>query len=247
MNPTLFSRAFGRAARSVMLYFVLTPLLSAQTPVSPTGPPLRARVSYGDEVCFRGRPLLTCQRFWITEFGVAGRLDAALNHRESPPVFTWELGHMVNVSRRSAFGGSVLLAAVDEGARVGIRSRYRRWLRDITSLDLSAGLFLGGISDRGPYAYPRFTGTVAINFGDWFALSVHVDQERFRDQQIDPKAQQLGQLRFVQVPRTDLAWRVGASLGSYGGAIVGTAGPLILFIWAVGALSGWNCCGPTGN
>src|SRR5204863_210263 len=90
--------------------------------------------------CYRGRPLPPCRSFWITEFGLLGRLNALPEPRTTvDPFFRWEVGGMQNRNERTAFGATIVIEADDLGSRYGITPRYRRWLAPSLALDLSAG------------------------------------------------------------------------------------------------------------
>src|SRR5437764_874817 len=79
--------------------------------------------------CYRGRPLPPCRSFWITEFGLLGRLNALPEPRTTvDPFFRWEVGGMQNRNERTAFGATIVIEADDLGSRYGITPRYRRWL-----------------------------------------------------------------------------------------------------------------------
>jgi hypothetical protein len=93
------------------------------------------------QLCFRGKPLLECKTFWITEFGYNHRLD---RFSDSNSYFTWETGLMRNVNRQTAIGATLFFGADPYGHRYGLKPRYRRWLNNSVSFDLGAGVLLGG-------------------------------------------------------------------------------------------------------
>src|SRR5437762_6360603 len=64
--------------------------------------------------CYRGRPLPPCRSFWITEFGLLGRLNALPEPRTTvDPFFRWEVGGMQNRNERTAFGATIVIEADD--------------------------------------------------------------------------------------------------------------------------------------
>src|SRR5438552_16573004 len=73
--------------------------------------------------CFRGRPLPRCSSFWITEFGISARLSS--DQSAGGPLFTWELGGMMNQGTKNAFGAAMFVEASGDGSGLGVRPRYR--------------------------------------------------------------------------------------------------------------------------
>lgn len=168
--------------------------------------------------CFRGKPLPDCKTFWITEFGNSYRLD-------QPPrkyrnigerfYFTLESGLMANLNPKSALGATFMLGAGDNGIRFGVKPRYRHWLNNSTSLDIGYGVL---VAPR----FPGLTSHIGLNFGDWLALTTHLEIIRL----------ELMPFNRTQSRKTtaDVAWYVGAKLGSYPGLIASIVGPIIVLI-----------------
>ena len=72
--------------------------------------------------CFRGRPLPVCDRYWLTEFGLAAPvLNEGFNH--SGGLFTWELGRMKNVAEKHALGAAIFAEVGHLGDGLGLRPR----------------------------------------------------------------------------------------------------------------------------
>jgi len=164
--------------------------------------------------CFRGKPLPECKTFWITEFGYNHRLD---QYNVSHSYFTWETGLMRNVDRQTAIGATLFFGADPYGHRYGLKPRYRRWLNNSVSLDFGAGVLLGGEHDF-INRFPGLTSHVGLSFGDWLALTGHLEITRLQYK------------RFRIIKETDYAWYVGAKLGSYPGLIASIAAPIVYFI-----------------
>ena len=134
--------------------------------------PPRART--GD--CYRGRPLPPCRSFWITEFGLLGRLNPLPEPRTTVhPFFRWEVGGMQNQNERSAFGATIVVEGDDLGSRYGITPRYRRWLAPSVALDLSAGVLVAGSDD---FRFPGWVGQVAVLGGDYIGAALQVETFR---------------------------------------------------------------------
>jgi hypothetical protein len=168
--------------------------------------------------CFRGKPLPECKTFWITEFGFSPRLDRHRLGRRNDQVFyyTWEAGLMRNVERQTAIGATLFFGADNDGHRYGLKSRYRRWLSNSVSLDLGAGVLLGG--DHGFInRYPGLTSHVGLSLGDWLALTGHLEITRL-------------EYRRFKIKETDFAWYAGAKLGSYPGLIASVTAPIVYLL-----------------
>ncbi len=164
--------------------------------------------------CFRGKPLPQCKTFWITEFGYSHRLDRQSN---ADFYFTWEPGLMRNVGRQTALGATLFLGADEDGHRFGLKPRYRRWLNNSVSFDLGAGVLLGGENNFFNHRFPGLTSHVGLSFGDWLALTGHLEIFRFEN-------------RRFGIKETDFAWYVGAKLGSYPGLIGSAAAPIVYLL-----------------
>ena len=158
--------------------------------------------------CWRGQPKPNCDAFLLTEsnyfrsvviptakvhyyFSADSAQQSYYEVRDQDWNFTTEIGGMVNRSARTALGATLLLGASPDGATVGVKARYRRWLNaDGVALDIGAGVRTSQ-SNRATYTYdanvpyrepgpsPAFTGDVAINARDYLALVARVDVAKF--------------------------------------------------------------------
>lgn len=142
--------------------------------------------------CFAGNPLPQCKTFWITEVGYYHRAFGGGSLQQSVPPgayrrpdlynhFAWELGRMSNRGPRAAVGGTLLIGGGGSGFRYGVKGRYRRWVGERSSLDVSAGPL--GVVTRSQYSEPRIsgygiTGGVALGWKDWAAVTVNADAVR---------------------------------------------------------------------
>ena len=185
--------------------------------------------------CFRGKPLPKCKTFWITEFGYSLKLDEQPRRYQSSGTnfyFTWEYGLMRNLNQKSALGAALFGGADDNGHRFGVKPRYRRWLDNSTGLDICAGVLFGGENNQFSPRFPGMTSHVGLNFGDWLALTAHLEIIRL---EVPPfERSQSG------TTTTDVAWYFGAKLGSYPGLIAGIVGPIIAYIIFINSDFGWN-------
>jgi len=136
-----------------------------------------------------------CRTFWITEFGLLGRLNPLPEPRTTVhPFFRWEVGGMQNQNERSAFGATIVVGGDDLGSRYGITPRYRRWLSPSLALDLSAGVLVAGTDD---FRFPGWVGQVAVLGGDYVGAALQVETFRHlgrRDVGV------YGGLKFASVP-----------------------------------------------
>ena len=174
---------------------------------------------------WRGRPLAETRSFLITEFGVLARIDDNPYIVLDPRIaFSFDLGWMKNISESGAVGFSGYALVSDPTTRMGIRARYRRWLSQKTSIDISPGVLLGGEYSGIEYDPPGFVLGATLNAGDLVALMVDAEYARNLDLVHDTPPLQWEK-------RTDVAWRAGAKFGS-GLGLLGAAGfiGLILYI-----------------
>lgn len=167
---------------------------------------------------FRGKPKPECNSFLITEFGYSYRLGRnsgdPYNSSRDNFYFTWDLGWMTNLSKSYALGATFYAGADQDGARLGIKPRLRRWLGRDLSLDVSPGILLyrlGGNYDK----YPGFTGHVGLNYADWITLIGQVEV-------IPYEYQGYGSYPNWSTRRgNEVTWYGGVKLGSYPGTVAG--------------------------
>lgn len=153
-------------------------------------------------VCFRGRPLPRCRRYWVTEMGYSRRLTSSASRGgEGAWYVTAELGHAWNLDTRHALGGTLFFGFDDDGSRWGLRPRVRRVITGGLAVELAPGVLLAG-SDRVEPRFPGFSGQVSVDFGNLFAVTT-----------------QLEVLRRQGAP-TRVEWFGGVRGGSYLGIIV---------------------------
>lgn len=190
-------------------------------------------------LCYRGRPKPSCDRFVLTELGfyrrVAStvivrefeRFDGGVGRTSRPAVgnhLAWEVGLMANRGRKSAVGGTLLLGVGEEGGRIGVKGRYRRWLTaDNIAADYSAGLIVAQVDRGSPYLGSGRAGVTAdasLNAADYGAVTARVD--------VIPTS-----------GRTAAALYGGVRLGSRP-ALVGTGLLAAGFVVLIAAFSGWE-------
>lgn len=148
--------------------------------------------------CWQGRPLESCRSFLVAEGGVHLLLGGSRYTRNDynnggvtrsthlAGHANWEIGIMVNRGPTHATGVTVLIGADPNGARLGVKGRYRRWMGRHTALDLGAGVlatrraapFEGADVDRPGNRHVvvgGLTGDAALGLTDWASLSLRGD------------------------------------------------------------------------
>lgn len=125
---------------------------------------------------------------------------------------TGDVGHMVNISSRSALGATLFIGGDDDGGRFGIIPRYRYWFRPGNSgspalrLDISAGPLLSITNNFLQPKTPGFMENISLNFEDWFAITTQMEIIRY-----GPKS------GFYNIaPVTDVGVYAGFKACSYG-------------------------------
>jgi hypothetical protein len=146
-----------------------------------------------------GRPLPECASFMITELGL-GRMTRSGAEQSSRFVLTGDVGYMRNISPLSAVGASLHAATTNGGSSLGVKFRYRRWLKGAqsrpgrASVELGAGLMLfghekcwvpvndhdcaewGDCEDYRAIAYPRPVVSASLNLGDIASLMLQIER-----------------------------------------------------------------------
>jgi len=83
-------------------------------------------------------PRSITKSFGITETSAFTRAEGGVSGERSYSI-AFDLGRMVNVTDRTAMGGTLFLSA-GSGADFGVRARFRRWISDRSALDISPGV-----------------------------------------------------------------------------------------------------------
>ncbi len=110
----------------------------------------------------------------ITEMGAWGRIGGPEERKRSFD-FVFDLGRLYNAGARTGVGGSFFVGFGEGSAELGVRARFRYWLRGESSLDFSPGVIL---SHEEP-GLPRgdgvgLVGQLAWNHSRWFSLGAEV-------------------------------------------------------------------------
>ena len=125
-------------------------------------------------LAFRGGDRSHCSSFLLTEAGLFVPLTGELPDQS---LFgSVDLGAMKNVGRHAAVGASGFWESGSNHNRGGLRLRYRRWLGDRLSVELSPGVVLAG---NDTYDAPGFIGQAGLNVGDLISVVVEGEHERY--------------------------------------------------------------------
>lgn len=90
-------------------------------------------------------------------------------------LLTADLGLMHNIDSTRAAGASFYISADDDGFKIGLRPRYRRWLGKHATIDISAGLLLAGYANYRAYKFPGYVASASIGSAGWFSVDAHVE------------------------------------------------------------------------
>jgi hypothetical protein len=159
---------------------------------------------------FRGGDKSHCASFMLTEAGILIPLKADAGTAGDQKLYgSIDLGWMKNVGQRSAVGVSGFWESGSDHNRGGVRLRYRRWLDDHLSLELSPGIVTGGNDTYNP---PGFIGQVAINAGDLMSVVLEGEVDQYASNGSSSSAFP-GATQY----RSDTTFRLGLRGGSYVG------------------------------
>lgn len=124
------------------------------------------------QLCFRGQMRPGCEWFFVTESGYGFGLTGGGRH-----YLSGDVGLMRNLSGRDAIGGTLFGGFIaDNGfdGRWGVKVRYRRWMSDVTSLEISPGIAMFQIPGTGESRL-GFTSHLAVNLADKLVLFAQVE------------------------------------------------------------------------
>ncbi len=107
------------------------------------------QLSSGCKHCFNAKRFPACCSYWVTDIGIGAFTSSYSDPYSSHMMLFADLGYMVNLNEKTSIGGTLFGASDEDRSRAGVRFRYRRWLNDNTTLDLSPGILVLG-DDAGP-------------------------------------------------------------------------------------------------
>ena len=179
------------------------------------------------QTCFRGRPLPTCQRFWVTETGFGQRVNRFSPFGEShDQLASVEVGRMWNRGRAVGVGGTVFVGVGDQitgntGVLLALKPRFRRWLGRSLSWDVSAGPGMVVLGDAGRGRLV-LTGHTGLMLGDLVGVTAQV--------LVGPTP------GYPKPGPTKAGLYLGGKLGSYPGVVSGILAPLAGLVLALTVL-----------
>ena len=131
------------------------------------------------------------------------------------------------------FGLSLFISGSDEGALIGLRPRYRRWLSERASIDVAPGIVLS----HGGHVPPGFSGQLGVNLSNWFSLTSTFQVVPIRFYELNPAPPHTP----LETRRTVAAWFMGARLASVPGLVTGIAFPTSIVVVLLVACGGGRC------
>jgi hypothetical protein len=191
---------------------VTNTVLGRRVPIGET-PESKAKEE-GGMSSLRGRPLPDAKFFPVIQAGVMARLDDTRSYESTG--HTWfDLGGMVNLSPKVAFGGTVGVASDYDYSRITLKPRLRRWLGRGMALDVAPGVFFpswGTLFNYSPdllHGPVGFTGEVALSVKDLFSVAYMVEAI---DQKLTYYLPGSG-IPFYTVQETDVSHYLGIKAG----------------------------------
>jgi len=186
-------------------------------------------------VCLRGRQKPRCGSFLITEITLLYPLTGGnMSGADYPLAVGYELGAMVNIDKRSAVGltGFAMLDGHED--RLGIKSRYRRWLSPHLASDVGAGVVLTNeSSDESKW----LVGSLGLSWDD----RLHVIVEYVHgNEDLQHYGYAQGSQSHYTTTRKIRKLYAGIKVGGEAGALLGLAGGVIGGIAALIALSSFG-------
>lgn len=143
------------------------------------GSPLQAQ-----GFCFRGKPKPDCGAMLVLQYDVGTRLgappDPAVAHERLS--LSWDVGMLVNRSDRTAVGVTLFERSdVDVGSRQGMRLRWRRWVGDRSSVEVSPGLVFSGSGNFATLRHPSGSLQIAADHGDLIGVTLELQADRYSE------------------------------------------------------------------
>lgn len=180
------------------------------------------------QFCWEGSQLPKCKIFLVLELSYYRTMNES-NFDENH--FAGEVGIMRNLNQQNSIGA--LLFVGFEPEKRGIRIRYRRWLRNRISINLSPGLLI--TNHVFLIESPTLTGELNLNYHDLIIFSYRLDRLKY-NQAIFSGFQ--GDSKTQHYMGVKTASKTAAVVGGTTGAVV-----LILLGLLVAACSSGGCYG----
>lgn len=136
--------------------------------------------------CRDPHPAPVCGSYFLFEFNAGGNVGGTTftppflgAKRALPSWFGWDVGWMRNVSANSTLGGALEIGGNEQGTRLALRAKHRRWLAHHMVFDASAGALMAQ-RQTGDGVIPTYGLTADVGFGRARVLlgTVGVDMAR---------------------------------------------------------------------
>jgi len=132
------------------------------------------------KVCFRCKPTGNCK--------ISPYLKSGYYFNISPPnelekirtnVLSFEIGFIYRIRNKIAFGTSFLILATEEDERFGIQARYRKWLNNHLSLELTTGILFKRIDSDNISNGTGLVSNVSLNIDDLLSIDLMFDYLKY--------------------------------------------------------------------
>ncbi len=168
---------------------------------------------------FVGAPASKTKNHIIFETSAKTLLSSS-NRRlgKSGLLLTADLGLMHNIGSSHAVGASFYGSADDDGAKIGVRSRYRRWLGKRATFDVTAGLLLLGDANFTSLRFPGYVASASIGMAGRFSIDAHMEVTQVTQITFDRTMNRLTTRNF-----TETSFYLGASGRGFLGFVIPAA------------------------
>lgn len=157
----------------------------------------------------QGKPLSEQKSFWVFETSWKTRIaDSHTRLNKDKLLLTGELGYLKNITPNYSIGATLYGSGDDDAGNFGIKIRYRRWLTNTVSFDISPGILLAGSDNYQTVKYPGFVASASLGVQDLIAFELQFQAVRF-------KSSGIFYPNTVSFSRTQTGWYMGVRFGSY--------------------------------
>ena len=131
----------------------------------------RAQDSVQHAKCRDPHPAPVCGGYFLFEFNAGGNVGGTTftppfwgAKRALPSWFGWDVGWMRNLSPTTTLGGAFEIGGNEQGTRLALRAKHRRWLAGHMVFDASAGALMAQ-RQTGDGVIPTYGATADVGFG----------------------------------------------------------------------------------
>lgn len=144
---------------------------------------LLASPLHAQQFCLRGKPKPDCGSMLVLQYDVGTRLNPSPDPEfaDERMSVAWDLGVLVNRGDRTALGLTIFERSdLDVGNRHGMRLRWRRWIGQRSSIEVSPGLVFGGSGAFASLRRPSGSLQIAADHGDLIGVTLELQADRYR-------------------------------------------------------------------